>query len=64
MECPWCAMEIERGTLVCPFCKSEVTVHSKSAGHVFRVAAVAVLIGFIVLMLGDVLPDLLRRLLP
>jgi hypothetical protein len=64
MECPWCAMEIERGTRVCPFCKSEVTVHSKEFGYLIRVAAVTVLIGFTVLMLGDVLLDLLRRLLP
>ncbi len=64
MECPWCAMEIERGTQVCPFCKSEVSVRSQSAGHVIRVAAITVLVGFTVLMLGDVLLDLLRRLLP
>ncbi len=64
MECPWCAMEIERGTRVCPFCKSEVTVRSKGVGHLIRVAAVTVLIGFTALMLGDVLLNLLRRLLP
>ncbi len=64
MECPWCAMEIDRGTRVCPFCKSEVTVRSKEYGHVIRVAAVTVLIVFTVLMLGDALLDLLRRLLP
>ena len=65
MECPWCAMEIDRGTKVCPFCKSEVTVGSmNSMGHIIRVTAVVVLIGFTVLMLGDVLLDLLRRLLP
>ena len=58
-------MEINRGTKVCPFCKSEVTVGSmKAFGHIVRVAAVVVLIGFTVLMLGDVLLDLLRRLLP
>lgn len=64
MECPWCAMELERGTTECPFCKNEVTVRSRGAGHVIRVAAVVVLLGFTVLMLGDVLLDLLRRLLP
>lgn len=64
MECPWCAMELERGTQVCPFCKNEVTVRSSGFGNIIRVAAVVVLIGFTVLMLGDVLLDLLRRLLP
>jgi len=64
MECPWCAMEIEKGTKVCPFCKSEVTVRSNGAGHMIRVAAITVLIGFTILMLGDVLLDLLHRFLP
>ena len=65
MECPWCAMEIDRGTKVCPFCKNEVKVGATgSFGHVIRVTAIVVLVGFTILMLGDVLLDLLRRLLP
>ena len=64
MECPWCAMEIEKGTQVCPYCKNAVTVRSKGVGYVIRVAAVTVLVGFTVLMLGDVLLNLFRRLLP
>ena len=65
MECPWCAMEIDRGTKVCPFCKSEVTVGALSSlGHIVRVTAVVVLLGFTILMLGGGLLDLLRRFLP
>ena len=65
MECPWCGMEIDRGTKECPFCKNEVTVGTLgSLGHIIRVTAVVVLIGFTILMLGDALLNLLRRFLP
>ena len=65
MECPWCGMEIDRGTKECPFCKNEVKVGViGSFTHIIRVTAIVALIGFTVLMLGDVLLDLLRRLLP
>lgn len=63
MECPWCAMEIERGTRVCPYCKNPVVVGSSGRNKVFKVLAVLALAGFIVLMLGDVLSGLLSRLL-
>ena len=64
MECPWCAMELERGTEVCPYCKNAVTVGSKGRNKIFKVLVVVVLAGFIVLMLGDVLLSLLRSLFP
>ena len=63
MECPWCAMELERGTRVCPYCKNPVVVGSPGRGKVFKVLAVLALAGFIVLMLGDALSGLLSRLL-
>ena len=57
-------MELERGTEVCPYCKNAVTVGSKGRNKIFKVLAVVVLAGFIVLMLGDVLLSLLRSLFP
>ena len=64
MECPWCAMELERGTKVCPYCKNPVTVGSEGRNRIFKVLAFLALAGFIVLMLGDALLSLLRSLLP
>jgi hypothetical protein len=64
VECPWCAMELERGTKVCPYCKNPVTVGSKGRNKIFKLLAVLALVGFIVLMLGDALLSLLRSLLP
>ena len=63
MECPWCAMELEPGTEVCPYCKERVVVGSRSRGRMFKVLAVLALAGFIILLLGNALPDLLRSLL-
>ena len=63
MECPWCAMELERSTEVCPYCKNPVTVGSKGRNRIFKLLAVLALAGFIVLMLGDALLSLLRNLL-
>ncbi len=64
MACPWCAMELERGTEICPYCKNPVRVGSKGRNKIFKVLAVLALAGFIVLMLGDALLSLLRNLLP
>jgi hypothetical protein len=64
LECPWCAMEIERGTEECPYCKSPVTVGSKGRSIVFKVLAVIALVAVTGLLLGNVLPGLLRFLLP
>jgi len=64
VECPWCAMEIEKGTEVCPYCKNPLTVGSKSRNKIFKVLALVALISFIALMLGDALPCLLRFLFP
>ena len=64
MECPWCAMEIERGLTECPYCKNAVTVGSKGRNTALKVVAVVMLLLFISLLLGNVLPDFLRFLLP
>ena len=64
MLCPWCAMELERGVEVCPYCKNRVNVGSKGKRTVFKVLALVALAGFIVLMLGDALLSLLRPLFP
>lgn len=64
MECPWCAMELEPGTEVCPYCKERVVVGSRGRGRLFRLLALLALIGFTVLLLGNALPGLLRSLLP
>lgn len=60
MECPWCAMELESGTEVCPYCKERVVVGSRRRGGMFRLFAILALIGFTILLLGTSLPDLLR----
>ena len=62
MECPWCAMDLERGTQVCPYCKNPVTVGAKSRNKIYKVLAILALAGIIVLMLGDALLSLLRSL--
>lgn len=62
MECPWCAMELEPGTEVCPYCKERVVVGSRRRGGMFRLLAILALIGFTILLLGTSLPDLLRFL--
>ena len=62
MECPWCAMEIDRGLSECPYCKNPVTVGSKGRNTAFKVLAVLALVGVIGLLLGNVLPGLLRYL--
>lgn len=64
MECPWCAMEIEKGTEVCPYCKSRVVVSSRGRNRLFTVIAVIALAGFTALMLEDALRGLLNRFLP
>ncbi|MBN2288624.1 MAG: hypothetical protein JXQ83_04775 [Candidatus Glassbacteria bacterium] len=63
MECPWCAMEIERGLDECPFCKNPVRVGSKGRSTAFKVLAVLALLGFTALLLGTALPVLLHWLL-
>ena len=62
-ECPWCAMEIENDTDVCPYCKSEVRVGSKGRSTFFKVMGVAALVGFIILLFGNSLTEILRSLL-
>jgi len=64
MECPWCAMEIEKGTVVCPYCKNKVIVGSSGRRTAFKLIAAVALLGFIALMFGDALLGLLRRFLP
>ncbi|MCE5269818.1 hypothetical protein LLH00_00865 [bacterium] len=62
MECPWCAMELEPGTEVCPYCKERVVVGSRRRGSLFRLFALLALIGFTILLLGHAGQDLLRFL--
>ncbi len=62
MECPWCAMELEPGTEVCPYCKERVVVGSRKRGSLFRLFAILALIGFTILILGTAVPGLLRFL--
>ena len=62
MECPWCAMELEPGTTVCPYCKEPVVVGSAGRGRLFKIMGILALIGFIILLFGNALPDLLRFL--
>jgi hypothetical protein len=60
MECPWCAMELESGIEVCPYCKERVVVGLRRRNGLRRLWAVLALIGFTILLLGTSLPDLLR----
>jgi len=55
-------MEIDRGLSECPYCKNPVTVGSKGRNTAFKILAVLALVGVIGLLLGNVLPGLLRYL--
>ena len=55
-------MEIDRCLSECPYCKNPVTVGSKGRNTAFKILAVLALVGVIGLLLGNVLPGLLRYL--